>query len=138
MLHYEATILKKLNLFHSMEILFPEYFTTTENMCMVWNWTKLWKLDFPTFFYNVSKKFPYYGRGSILLVRILHIRVGLVQPGHEETIFFCSTRIGSQKTYPGILNIISCTLNQAHPALTVTETPATSCCALDWRSSRFC
>ena len=31
--------------------IFPEYFHTTDN---IWNWTKLWKLDFLTFSYNIS------------------------------------------------------------------------------------
>ena len=33
-----------------------------------WNWTKLWKLHFPTFSYNISKIFPYYGRGTVFPV----------------------------------------------------------------------
>ena len=41
--------MEKLNLFHSMEVLFPEYFYTTESISMLWNWTKLWKLDFQPF-----------------------------------------------------------------------------------------
>ena len=32
-----------------------KYFHATENISIQWNWTKLWKLDFPTFFYNTSK-----------------------------------------------------------------------------------
>ena len=30
---------------------------------------KLWRLDFPTFFYNVPTIFPYYGKGPIFPVR---------------------------------------------------------------------
>ena len=41
---------------------FPAYFHTTDNISILWNWTKLWKLDFPTFFYNIYKLFPYYGQ----------------------------------------------------------------------------
>ena len=36
-----------------------QYFHTTENISIVRNWTKLWKLDFPTFSYYISKIFPY-------------------------------------------------------------------------------
>ena len=36
-----------------------------DNISMLWNWTKVWKLDFPTFFYNIFKTFPYSGRGPI-------------------------------------------------------------------------
>ena len=54
--------MENLDRFHSVEVLFPEYsrvflelyFHTTENISILWNWTKLWKLDFPTFFYNIS------------------------------------------------------------------------------------
>ena len=35
--------------------IFLEYFHTTENISILWNWTKLWKLDIPTFFYNIPK-----------------------------------------------------------------------------------
>ena len=38
----------------------PEYLHTTENIFILWNWTKLWKLDSPTFFHNISKILPYY------------------------------------------------------------------------------
>ena len=73
---YKMTALsvKKLDVFHTMEYLFPEYlvfleyFHTTEYISIQWNWTKLWKLDFPTFFYNISKIFPYNGRGLIFPV----------------------------------------------------------------------
>ena len=56
-----------------MEVLFPnisrvflEYFQTTKNTCMPWRWTKLWKLDFPIFFffYNISKIFKGNKRGK--------------------------------------------------------------------------
>ena len=49
--------------FQNISRVFLEYFHTTENISIPWNWTKLWKLDFPTFFYNISKIFPYCGRG---------------------------------------------------------------------------
>ena len=42
----------------------PEYLHTTESIFILWNWTKLWKLDSPTFFYNIYKIFPYYGIGQ--------------------------------------------------------------------------
>ena len=38
-----------------MVVLFLEYFHTTEYISI------LWKLDFPTFFYSISKMSPYYG-----------------------------------------------------------------------------
>ena len=44
---------------------FLKYLHTMENISIVWNWTKLWKLDFPTLFYDISKIFPYYGKGPI-------------------------------------------------------------------------
>ena len=44
--------------------IFPEYF--------LWNWTKLWKLDFPTFFYNISKILPLNGRRLIFPVHFSH------------------------------------------------------------------
>ena len=50
----DISTLGKMDLFHNMEVLFPEYFL---NISILWNWTKLWKSDFPTFFYNISKKF---------------------------------------------------------------------------------
>ena len=46
----------------SISKVFPEYFHTTENISTLWNWTKLWKLDFPTIFYNMSPICPCYGR----------------------------------------------------------------------------
>ena len=52
----------------SISRIFPyhgKYFHTTDNISILWHWTKLWKLDFPTFFYNISKVFPHYGRGSL-------------------------------------------------------------------------
>ena len=53
--------------FYSQNIfrVFPEYFHTTENISILWNWAKLWKMDFPTFFYNISKIFSYYGRSPV-------------------------------------------------------------------------
>ena len=55
----------KLNLFDSVEILFPEYFQsileyfhTTDNISILWNWTKLWKIGisnlFLQYFQNMS------------------------------------------------------------------------------------
>ena len=49
----KPTILKKLDPFHSMEVLFPEYleyFHTTKNH---FHTSKIWKLDFPTFFFTI-------------------------------------------------------------------------------------
>ena len=40
--------------FQNISRVFLEYFYSTDNISMLWNWTKLWKLDFPTFFYNIS------------------------------------------------------------------------------------
>ena len=40
---------------------FLEHFHTTENLSTLWNWTKLWKLDCPTFFFNISKYFHMIG-----------------------------------------------------------------------------
>ena len=48
--------LEEPDLSHSMEVLFPEYFHTTEPYYGIVQ--KLWKLDFPTFFYNILKYFP--------------------------------------------------------------------------------
>ena len=42
--------------------MFVEYFHTPADISVPWNWTKLWKLDFPSFFYNISKIFPDYER----------------------------------------------------------------------------
>ena len=44
-----------------------------KNISILWNWTKLWKLDFPTFFSNISKIFPYYGRGPIFQCTAEHV-----------------------------------------------------------------
>lgn len=41
---------------------FLGYFHITANISTHINLTKLWKLDFPAFFSNISKIFPYYGR----------------------------------------------------------------------------
>ena len=49
--------------FQDISRVFLEYFHTTENISILWNGIKLWKLDFPTFFYNIFKILPYYGRG---------------------------------------------------------------------------
>ena len=46
---------KKLKLFHSVEVLFLEYFHTAENTSILWHWTNLWKLDFPTFFSTIQE-----------------------------------------------------------------------------------
>ena len=51
-----------------MEVIFPEYFHITVNISILWNWTKLLKLDFPTFFYNICKIFPCCGRGPTFLI----------------------------------------------------------------------
>ena len=66
---------KLVDLFHSMKVLFSEYFQnilgyflTTENISILWNWTKLWKLDFPTFFCNIHKILLYSGKGPIVPV----------------------------------------------------------------------
>ena len=50
--------MEKLDLF---TVLFPEYFHTTENIPIPWNWTKLWILDFPKFFYSSSRIFLCWG-----------------------------------------------------------------------------
>ena len=47
---------KNLTIMHRIEVLFP------------WNWTKLWKLVFPTFFHCISKIFPYYGTSPVFAV----------------------------------------------------------------------
>ena len=41
----------------SISRIFPEYFHTTDNISILRNWTKLWKLDFQTFFYHIRKYF---------------------------------------------------------------------------------
>ena len=53
----QQTTLEKLDVFHSMQILFSEYFHTME-------------LDFPIFFYNIFKMFPYRGRFAIFPLNI--------------------------------------------------------------------
>ena len=58
----------------SMEVLFPEYFHSTDNISILWNWTKLWKLNFPTFFYNIFKIVPYIGRGPVFPVKERELR----------------------------------------------------------------
>ena len=50
----------------SISRIFPyhrQHVHTMECVSILCNWTKLWKLDFPTFFYNIFKIFPYCGRG---------------------------------------------------------------------------
>ena len=62
----------KLDFFHSMEVIFLGYFHITGSITILnclWNCTKVWKLDFPTFLYNISKIFPNYGRGPIFAFR---------------------------------------------------------------------
>ena len=54
--------------FQDISRVFLECFQTPENIFMLWNWTKLWKLDFASFFYNIPKIFSYYGRGPIFPV----------------------------------------------------------------------
>ena len=41
--------------FHNISRVFLVYFRTTENISFLWNWKKLGKVDFSTFFYNISK-----------------------------------------------------------------------------------
>ena len=52
---------------------FLEYFHTTENISVLWNWTKLWKLDFSNFFYNISKIFKL----EMICARLSHIFWGV-------------------------------------------------------------
>ena len=48
-----------------MEIGFVNLFLQNcQDISILWNWTKLWKLDFSTFFYKIAKIFPYYGIGE--------------------------------------------------------------------------
>ena len=58
--------------FENISRVFLEYSHSTENVSILWNWTKLWKSDFFTFFCNISKVFPYSGRGSIFVVYSLY------------------------------------------------------------------
>ena len=69
--------LEKLDFFHcrygsyisqNISRVFLEYFHTTENISMLWDWTKLWKLDFPAFFCHIYRIFTYYIRGPIFPV----------------------------------------------------------------------
>ena len=50
--------LEKLDSLHSIEVLFPVYISEVllehfqyhgKNIPILWNWAKLWKLDFPSF-----------------------------------------------------------------------------------------
>ena len=43
-------------------------FHITDNISILWIWTKLWKLDFSNFLYNISNLFPYYVWGPIFPV----------------------------------------------------------------------
>ena len=56
--------------FQSIPRVFLEHFHTTENISILWNWTKLWKLDFATFFYNISKLWK---RSNSLFSCVRHI-----------------------------------------------------------------
>ena len=58
-----SLFLKKLHLFHSVEVLFPEYSHTTEL-------DKTMEIGFPTFFYSISRIFPHYERGQIFPITI--------------------------------------------------------------------
>ena len=68
--------LEKLDLFHSMEVLFPEYFQSVSrifpyhgHIFHTMELVKTIEIGFSNvffFLYNISKIFPYYGRGPIL------------------------------------------------------------------------
>ena len=114
---------KKLDLFHSMEFLFPEnisrvfleYFHTTGNISIPWNWTKLWKWNFPIFFYNLFKIFPCYGRSLNFPVvkvaqRCVSQKVDNSLPPFIWIIFknviYMKLKLGLSMSWKGILNYL--------------------------------
>ena len=80
--------LEKLDLFHSMEVLFLEYFHTTNSISILWNWRgKKRKLDFPTFFYNISTIFPIPWKWLFQCLSVTNTL--LVSPNYPLTLYCC-------------------------------------------------
>ena len=75
---------ERLDFLHVMEVLFPEYFGvfleyfhTMENISILWKWTKLWKLNFPTFvlqyFHNTSSLWKRYNLFSVTKKQYIYL-----------------------------------------------------------------